>query len=68
MRTQVGIVGARPAELLLSHLLYLEGITSVILEQRSCSGGSSGEPRRSCVRCSAPGWDHQGSQRGRGHV
>src|SRR5215212_3258904 len=35
MRTQVGIVGAGPAGLMLSHLLYLDGIESVILENRS---------------------------------
>jgi len=35
MRTQVGIIGAGPAGLLLSHLLHLEGIESVILESRS---------------------------------
>jgi len=35
MRTQVAIIGAGPAGLLLSHLLYLEGIDSVILELRS---------------------------------
>src|SRR4029450_4829486 len=35
MRTQVGIVGAGPAGLLLSHLLHLEGIDSVVLELRS---------------------------------
>jgi p-hydroxybenzoate 3-monooxygenase len=35
MRTQVGIVGAGPAGLLLSHLLFLEGIESVVLENRS---------------------------------
>ena len=35
MRTQVGIVGAGPAGLLLSHLLHLEGIESVVLEIRS---------------------------------
>jgi p-hydroxybenzoate 3-monooxygenase len=35
MRTQVGIVGAGPAGLMLSHLLHLEGIESVILEDRS---------------------------------
>ncbi|HEX4261920.1 MAG TPA: 4-hydroxybenzoate 3-monooxygenase [Acetobacteraceae bacterium] len=34
-RTQVGIVGAGPAGLLLSHLLHLAGIDSVILEARS---------------------------------
>ncbi|MEU6780127.1 4-hydroxybenzoate 3-monooxygenase [Nonomuraea angiospora] len=35
MRTQVGIIGAGPAGLLLSHLLHLRGITSVVLEKRS---------------------------------
>ena len=34
-RTQVGIVGAGPAGLLLSHLLHLAGIESVVLEARS---------------------------------
>jgi len=34
-RTQVGIVGAGPAGLILSHLLHLEGIESVILEART---------------------------------
>ncbi len=35
MRTQVGIVGAGPAGLMLSHLLHLEGIESIVLEARS---------------------------------
>ncbi len=35
VRTQVAIVGAGPAGLLLSHLLAAEGIDSIILEQRS---------------------------------
>jgi p-hydroxybenzoate 3-monooxygenase len=35
MRTRVGIVGAGPAGLLLSHLLHLDGIDSVVLESRS---------------------------------
>ena len=35
MRTQVGIIGAGPAGLLLAHLLHLEGIESVILEARN---------------------------------
>ena len=35
MRTQVGIVGAGPAGLVLAHLLHLEGIDSVVLELRS---------------------------------
>lgn len=34
-RTQVGIVGAGPAGLLLAHLLHRDGIESVILENRS---------------------------------
>src|SRR5262245_10458412 len=33
--TQVGIVGAGPAGLLLAHLLHLRGIESVVLESRS---------------------------------
>ncbi len=33
-RTQVGVVGAGPAGLLLAHLLRLEGIESVVLETR----------------------------------
>jgi p-hydroxybenzoate 3-monooxygenase len=35
MRTQVGIVGAGPAGLLLSHLLALRGIESLVVEIRS---------------------------------
>ena len=35
IRTQVGIVGAGPAGLMLSHLLHLEGIESFIIETRS---------------------------------
>src|SRR4051812_44892252 len=35
MRTQVGIVGAGPAGLMLSHLLHLAGISSIIIEDRS---------------------------------
>ena len=35
MRTQVGIVGAGPAGLMLSHLLHLSGIESVVAENRS---------------------------------
>ena len=34
-QTKVGIIGAGPAGLLLSHLLHLEGIESVVLEARS---------------------------------
>ncbi|HEY2630556.1 MAG TPA: 4-hydroxybenzoate 3-monooxygenase [Usitatibacter sp.] len=35
VRTQVGIVGAGPAGLLLSHLLHLAGIESVVVEART---------------------------------
>ena len=35
MDTQVGIVGAGPAGLLLAHLLRREGIESVVLESRT---------------------------------
>ena len=35
MRTQVGIIGAGPAGLLLSQLLHLKGIDTVVLERRS---------------------------------
>ena len=35
--TQVGIVGAGPAGLMLSHLLHLNGIDSIVLEARSRS-------------------------------
>lgn len=35
LRTQVGIIGAGPAGLMLSHLLHLQGIESVILEKHT---------------------------------
>ena len=35
-RTQVAIVGAGPAGLMLGHLLHRAGIDSVIIENRSC--------------------------------
>ncbi len=35
LRTQVGIVGAGPAGLMLSHLLHLQGIESIVIENRS---------------------------------
>ena len=35
LRTQVGIVGAGPAGLVLSHLLYLQGIESIVVENRT---------------------------------
>ncbi len=35
IKTQVGIIGAGPAGLLLSHMLHLQGIESFIIEQRS---------------------------------
>ena len=36
-KTQVGIIGAGPSGLLLSHLLHLQGIASVVVERRSRS-------------------------------
>ena len=39
MHTQVAIIGAGPAGLFLSHLLYREGIACVVLEARSRIGG-----------------------------
>jgi p-hydroxybenzoate 3-monooxygenase len=35
LRTQIGIIGAGPAGLVLSHLLHLHGIESVVIENRS---------------------------------
>ena len=35
MRTQVAIIGAGPAGLLLSHILHLQGVDSVVVEARS---------------------------------
>lgn len=34
-RTQVGIIGAGPAGLLLSHILHLQGVESIVLEKNS---------------------------------
>ena len=35
MRTQIGIIGAGPAGLFLSHLLHLQGIDSIVIESHS---------------------------------
>ncbi len=35
MRTQIGIIGAGPAGLVLAHLLHLEGIDAVVIENKS---------------------------------
>lgn len=35
MQTQVGIIGAGPAGLMLSHLLHLQGINSIIIESKT---------------------------------
>src|SRR3954454_3531126 len=35
MRTQVGIIGAGPAGLMLSHLLHLRGVDSVVIDLRT---------------------------------
>ncbi|MBA4493563.1 4-hydroxybenzoate 3-monooxygenase [Paenactinomyces guangxiensis] len=37
MHTQVGIIGAGPAGLMLAHLLHLQGIESIIIESRTRS-------------------------------
>ena len=47
MRTQVGIIGAGPSGLLLSHLLHLQGIESVVVESHvseSTASEVSGHP------------------------
>ncbi len=36
MRTQVGIIGAGPAGLLLARMLHQRGIDAVVLEARVC--------------------------------
>ena len=53
MRTQVGIVGAGPAGLLLSHLLALRGVDSVVVEIRSRAPASTLPVTRPCTlaRC-----------------
>jgi p-hydroxybenzoate 3-monooxygenase len=35
LRTQVGIIGAGPAGLLLSHLLHIEGFESIVIEAQT---------------------------------
>ena len=35
LRTQVGIIGAGPAGLILSHLLHIEGINSIVIETQT---------------------------------
>jgi len=75
-RTQVGIVGAGPAGLLLSHLLHLQGIESIIVEARSrayvenrvragvLEQGSVDTLREAGVdaRLKREGWVHEGIQ------
>ena len=64
IRTQVGIVGAGPAGLMLSHLLHLSGIELVVIEARSrqyCSRnvfapGCSNRERWICSR--KPDWEN----------
>ena len=46
MRTQVAIIGAGPAGLLLSHLLASFGVESVVLETRSRGACRSADPGR----------------------
>ena len=52
-RTQVAVVGAGPAGLLLSHLLEREGVDSVVLESRSRATSRRGSGRGSS---SSPPW------------
>ena len=47
LRTQVGIVGAGPAGLILSHLLHLAGIDSIVIETQSRRHVEERMPRRS---------------------
>jgi tripeptide aminopeptidase len=49
VKTQVGIIGAGPAGLVLSHLLALRGIESVVLEARSLDDNRAGEVVSSMV-------------------
>jgi NADPH-dependent 2,4-dienoyl-CoA reductase/sulfur reductase-like enzyme len=51
MRTQVGIIGAGPAGLMLAHLLKLEGIDSIIIEDRSRGDGILGRADADKNRC-----------------
>jgi NADPH-dependent 2,4-dienoyl-CoA reductase/sulfur reductase-like enzyme len=52
-RTQVAIVGAGPAGLVLAQLLHLEGIDSVVLEAAAASTSRSPRARR-CPRDTEP--------------
>ena len=75
MRTQVGIVGAGPAGLMLPHLLHLRGIESVVLESpqprlrrapapgrraRTGLGRSALPTAASASGCSREGLRHEG--------
>ena len=46
LRTQVGIVGAGPAGLFLSHLLHRAGIDSIVVDDRSREDDRVDDPRR----------------------
>ena len=48
MRTQVAIIGAGPAGLLLAQLLHLRGIDSVVLEAKSRRLHRASRARRAC--------------------
>ena len=57
MRTQVGIVGAGPAGLMLSHLLHLRGVESVVIDVQTrerSSRRSRRDPRAGHGRPDAP--------------
>ena len=76
IETQVGIVGAGPAGLLLAHLLHRDGIDSVVLERhsrryveeriragraRAGHGRPVGRGRASARGCGAKAWSTTGS-------
>ena len=44
MKTQVGIIGAGPAGLLLAHLLQKSGIDSIVIDGKTGSSGSGSKP------------------------
>ena len=55
MRTQVGIVGAGPAGLMLSHLLHLRGVDSVVIDLQTR------ETIEQTIKAGHPGAGHRGS-------
>ena len=69
MRTQVAIIGAGPAGLMLAQLLHVQGIESIVIErrdrayiERGCGRACSNRARSICCtrRASASGWSAKG--------